>query len=56
MIKNEVMENYREMKKDYEDDRVFMVDNGRYIYQDLKKMGVEEGSAEWIAFMCELLS
>lgn len=56
MIKSEIMENYKEMRKDYEDDETFMRDNGKYIYQDLKKLGIEEGSTEWIEFMYELLS
>lgn len=56
MIKSEIMENYKEMRKDYEDDETFMNDNGKYIYQDLKKLGIEEGSTEWVEFMVELLS
>lgn len=50
------MENYKEMRKDYENDETFMCDNGKYIYEDLKKLGIEDGSTECIEFIVELLS
>lgn len=50
------MENYKEMRKDYEDDETFMHDNGKYIYRDLEKLGVKYGSTECIEFIVELLS
>lgn len=56
MIKSEIMENYKEMRKDYENDETFMCDNGKYIYEDLKKLGIEDGSTECIEFIVELLS
>ena len=52
----EVMEKYKLMRKDYENDNRFIHDNNEYIYKDLKRLGIEEGSFEWSDFFYELFS